>query len=124
MSNRKKNIFKLYQFIKEQHKMETITLSSFKFYKRIGEGAFGEVYLVKKEGKDKWFALKAIRKERVFGTNLYRYIQTEKDILSLISHPFIVKLRYAFQTETFLFLVMDFCEGGDLSKLLEKRKKF
>lgn len=109
MSNRKKNIFKLYQFIKEQHKIETITLSSFKFYKRIGEGAFGEVYLVKKEGKDKWFALKAIRKERVFGTNLYRYIQTEKDILSLINHPFIVKLRYAFQTETFLFLVMDFC---------------
>ena len=124
VSNRKKNIFKLYQFIKEQHKIETITLSSFKFYKRIGEGAFGEVYLVKKEGKDKWFALKAIRKERVFGTNLYRYIQTEKDILSLINHPFIVKLRYAFQTETFLFLVMDFCEGGDLSKLLEKRKKF
>lgn len=69
-------------------------------------------------------ALKAIRKERVFGTNLYRYIQTEKEILSLLNHPFIVKLRYAFQTETYLFLVMDYCEGGDLSKLLEKRKKF
>ena len=56
--------------------METITLSNFKFYKRIGEGAFGEVYLVKKDGNSKYFAMKAIRKERVFGTNLYRYIQT------------------------------------------------
>lgn len=88
----------MYQFIKEHQKVETITLSNFKFYKRIGEGAFGEVYLVKKDGKDKYMALKAIRKERVFGTNLYRYIQTEKEILSLLNHPFIVKLRYAFQT--------------------------
>ena len=114
----------MYQFIKDNHKVETITLSNFKFYKRIGEGAFGEVYLVKKDGKDKFYALKAIRKERVFGTSLYRYIQTEKEILSLIRHPFIVKLRFAFQTEVYLFLAMDFCEGGDLSKLLEKRKKF
>lgn len=78
LTSRQKNIFKLYQFMKEQSVTETITLASFKFYKRIGEGAFGEVYLVKKDGKDKFFALKAIRKERVFGTNLYRYIQTEK----------------------------------------------
>ena len=76
LTSRQKNIFKLYQFMKEQSVTETITLASFKFYKRIGEGAFGEVYLVKKDGKDKFFALKAIRKERVFGTNLYRYIQT------------------------------------------------
>jgi hypothetical protein len=41
LSIRKQNIFKMYQFIKEQHKVENITLSSFKFYKRIGEGAFG-----------------------------------------------------------------------------------
>ena len=98
LTSRQKNIYKMYQFIKEHHKMETITLSSFKFYKRIGEGAFGEVYLVKKDGKPKFYALKAIRKEKVFETNLYRYIQTEKDILSLLNHPFIVKLRYAFQT--------------------------
>jgi serine/threonine protein kinase len=104
--------------------METITLSSFKFYKKIGEGAFGEVYLVRREKQEHFLALKAIRKERVYGTNLYRYIQTEKDILSLLNHPFIVRLRYAFQTETYLFLAMDYCEGGDLSRLLEKRKKF
>jgi ABC-type phosphate/phosphonate transport system ATPase subunit len=41
LTSRQKNIFKLYQFIKEQHKVENITLGSFKFYKRIGEGAFG-----------------------------------------------------------------------------------
>lgn len=38
---RKKNIFKMYQFIRENQKVETVTLSSFKFFKKIGEGAFG-----------------------------------------------------------------------------------
>lgn len=73
---------------------------------------------MKKLKSEKLYALKAIRKEKIFGTNLYRYIQTEKDILSLISHPFIVRLFFAFQSETYLFLVMEFCEGGDLGKLL------
>lgn len=45
-------------------------------------------------------------------------------MLSLIKHPFIVKLHYAFQTEAYLFLVMDYCEGGDLGKYLEKNKSF
>lgn len=45
-------------------------------------------------------------------------------MLSLIRHPFIVQLHYAFQTEAHLFLVMEYCEGGDLGKFLEKKKKF
>lgn len=35
-----------------------------------------------------------------------------------------MKLHYAFQTEAYLFLVMDYCEGGDLGKYLEKNKNF
>lgn len=45
---RKKNIFKFYQVVRDHHKIETITLGAFKFYKKIGEGAFGQVYLVRK----------------------------------------------------------------------------
>lgn len=121
---RRQQILKLYTVIKECTVLEKVTLSTFKFYKKIGEGAFGEVYIVKREKSEKLYALKAIKKERVFGTSLYRYIQTEKDILSLINHPFIVRLHFAFQTESHLFLVMEYCPGGDLSKMLEKKKKF
>jgi protein-serine/threonine kinase len=52
-----------------------------------------------------------------------KYAQTEKDVLSIMSHPFIVRLNFAFQTETKLFLVMDFCPGGDLSNLLDAKRK-
>lgn len=79
---------------------------------------------MKKGKSDKLYALKAIKKQKILGTNIMRYIQTEKEVLSLIKHPFIVKLHYAFQTEAYLFLVMDYCEGGDLGKYLEKNKNF
>ena len=41
-----------------------------------------------------------------------------------MSHPFIVKLRFAFQTLDKLFLVSDYCPGGDLSQYLEIERIF
>lgn len=52
--------------------------------------------------------------------NILRYAMTERKILSTINHPFVVKLRYAFQTQEKLYLVMDYCPGGDLLMLIKK----
>lgn len=38
----------------------------------------------------------------------------ERNILEQVSSPFIVKLNYAFQTPKKLFLVLDYCPGGEL----------
>ena len=48
----------------------------------------------------------------------------ERDILAQISHPFIVKLHYAFQTEGKVYLVLDFLRGGDLFTRLSKEVMF
>jgi serine/threonine protein kinase len=58
------------------------------------------------------------------GQNLVRYAKTERDVLSYTKHNFIVNLNYAFQTKTKLFLILDFCAGGDLGKVLQKERKF
>jgi len=39
---------------------------------------------------------------------------TERDILQKASHPFVMKLHYSFQNKTTLYLIMDFCPGGEL----------
>ena len=44
--------------------------------------------------------------------------------MSVMDHPFIVRLRYAFQTQDKLFLILDYCPGGDLSQYLEIEKSF
>jgi serine/threonine protein kinase len=49
---------------------------------------------------------------------------TERNVLSITNHPFIVKLNYAFQTYDKLFLILDYCPGGDLSEHLAKEKRY
>lgn len=49
---------------------------------------------------------------------------TERNVLSVTNHPFIVKLNYAFQTYDKLFLILDYCPGGDLAEHLAKEKRF
>ena len=39
-------------------------------------------------------------------------------------HPFLVKLRFSFQTKHKLFLIMDYLEGGDIFEYLKKSNKF
>ena len=53
-----------------------------------------------------------------------KYAKTERNVMSGTNHPFIVKLQYAFQTSDKLFLLLEFCPGGDLGHVLQREKKF
>merc|ERR1712054_10233 len=55
--------------------------------------------------------------------NLLRYAVTERNVLSYIHHPYMVSLHYAFQTRTYLVLVLEFCPGGNLQALIEREKR-
>jgi len=62
--------------------------------------------------------MKALDKSKIAKNNLIKYARTERNVLTLTNHPFIVKLNYAFQTIDKLFLVLEFAPGGDLGELL------
>jgi len=49
-----------------------------------------------------------------------KYALTERNVLSITNHPFIVKLNYSFQSEDKLFLILDFAAAGDMGKLLQR----
>lgn len=66
--------------------------------------------------------MKVLSKDRVMTKNLQRYALTERNVMSVINHPFMVKLHFAFQSLTKLFLVMEYYPGGDLGKLITKRR--
>lgn len=68
--------------------------------------------------------MKVLTKAKILGHNLTRYALTERNVLSIQKHPFIVGLHYAFQTQEKLFLVLDYCPGGDLAEYLQLEKKF
>lgn len=48
----------------------------------------------------------------------------EKNVLLENKHPFLVRLKYSFQTEKKLYLVMEYCQGGELYTYLFNCKKF
>jgi len=103
---------------------EIVTPSSFVCLALLGKGSFGEVFLVQKINTEEKFAMKVLRKERIMGQNLLKYALAERNVLSLSHHPFIVKLNYAFQTSTKLFLILEYCPNGDLAKHLMLEKRF
>ncbi len=71
----------------------------------LGEGTYGQVYLVEDINSGNKYAMKKLDKDQVVENGMMRYTQTERNILAQIDHPFIVKLYYAFQTSKYFFLI-------------------
>ena len=59
-------------------------------------------------------AMKVLKKDHVVKRKQVEHTMTERRILENIQHPFIVSLRYAFQTSQKLYMVFDYFNGGEL----------
>ena len=61
------------------------------------------------------FAMKVIQKAKIVGSATdVRHTRTERDVLVRVDHPFLIKLYCAFETDERLYLVQEFCRGGEL----------
>ncbi|XP_076926326.1 serine/threonine-protein kinase AtPK2/AtPK19-like [Bidens hawaiensis] len=95
-------------------KVQSVGIEDFEIMKVVGQGAFGKVYQVRKKDNMEIYAMKVVRKDKIVEKNHAEYMKAERDILTKIDHPFIVQLRYSFQTKYRLYLVLDFVNGGHL----------
>uniref|UniRef100_A0A7S2KPB5 Protein kinase domain-containing protein n=1 Tax=Zooxanthella nutricula TaxID=1333877 RepID=A0A7S2KPB5_9DINO len=68
--------------------------------------------------------MKKIRKQVVVNRDQAEHTRTERMVLEAVSHPFIVALHYAFQTPKNLYLVLEFCNGGELFFHLSRVPRF
>jgi serine/threonine protein kinase len=105
-------------------KKDAISLDNFQIEKVLGKGAFGKVFLVTKKDTAQVFAMKALRKDMIEKRNQRMHTKTERQILGDVTSPFIVQLRFAFQTKDKLYMVMDFINGGELFFHLRKSGRF
>ena len=105
--------------ITKKKKEFIINFSSFEIIDKLGKGSFGNVYLVKPKfitnENNIFYAMKVINKKNLIQKRQLIYAITEFKILKMVNSPFITKLHYAFQTEENLYLIIDYCPGGDLS---------
>ena len=109
--NLNKNIDRL---IEDASEKKGITIDSFEILGLLGSGSFGKVCKVKLKQTNEIFAMKILNKKFLIKNKLLKYAITECNILKITKCPFIITLHYAFQTPENLYMVIDYCPGGDL----------
>lgn len=109
------------------HSPQRIREADFEFLQCIGKGTFGRVYLVRKrdDAAQRLLAMKVLKKSRI-GDSRRRaeYIITERKVLRSANHPFVARLRYAFQSASRLYLLTDFFGGGELLEHIRRLGRF
>nr|AML77123.1 putative LOV domain-containing protein [Alangium chinense] len=100
---------------------EKIGLNHFKPIRPLGCGDTGSVHLVELKGTGELYAMKAMDKSVMLSRNKVHRACIEREIISLLDHPFLPALYTSFQTSTHVCLITDFCPGGELFALLDKQ---
>ncbi|KAM8810024.1 cGMP-dependent protein kinase 1-like [Eudromia elegans] len=86
----------------------------------LGAGGFGRVELVR--WRQHLLALKRIRKDRVVQQRQQEHVRTERRVLARSRCPFVVGFWGSFRDRQYVYLLLEFCPGGELwSKLREVR---
>merc|ERR1711920_225443 len=101
-----------------KNRRKKVTVEHFYTVKIIGRGAFGEVRVVKKKDDGEVYAMKTMLKKEMIDKNQVEHIKAERDLLSAADNPWLVRLVYSFQDDMYLYLVMEYCGGGDLMTIL------
>ncbi|CEN60066.1 Putative Serine/threonine-protein kinase sck1 [Aspergillus calidoustus] len=101
--------------------------NDFQILKLIGKGTFGQVYQVKKKDTRRIYAMKVLSKKVIIQKKEVAHTLGERNILvrtAMAASPFIVGLKFSFQTPTDLYLVTDYMSGGELFWHLQKEGRF
>ena len=101
-----------------------IGVEDFELLKVIGRGSFGKVMMVRRHGEPKVYAMKILRKAAIVERNQVEHTRAEREILEEADHPFLMKLHFAFQTSSKLYLIMDMITGGELFFHLKNDRRF
>jgi len=93
----------------------------------LGTGTFGRVRLVKHRddpSETEPLALKCLKKSAIIKLKQIDHVKSEKKVLGIIDHPFIVNLKGHFQTPSHVYMLLDYACGGELFTLLRREGRF
>mmetsp|Transcript_9362 Transcript_9362/g.23614 ORF Transcript_9362/g.23614 Transcript_9362/m.23614 type:complete len:318 (-) Transcript_9362:407-1360(-) len=102
------------------------SVSDFDLVKVIGQGSFGKVFLV----RPRWtndatvYAMKVVKKDDVRRRNQMEHTKAERRIMAKITHPFVISLMFAFQSRDKLYMITEYCQGGELFFHLKRMRRF
>ncbi|KAF2836300.1 hypothetical protein M501DRAFT_940032 [Patellaria atrata CBS 101060] len=96
------------------------SIKDFEIIKPISKGAFGSVYLAKKKSTGDYFAIKVLKKADMIAKNQVLNVKAERAIMMWQGESdFVAKLYWTFSSKDFLYLVMEYLNGGDCASLIK-----
>ncbi|KAK5170558.1 cytochrome c oxidase subunit 1 [Saxophila tyrrhenica] len=112
------------------HSSKYLRKEDFDLVKTLGTGTFARVWLVKianrkKEDNNKVFALKILRKVDVIRLKQVEHVRNERNVLAAVAgHPFITTMVASFQDNDTLYMLLDYCPGGEVFSYLRRARRF
>ena len=96
------------------------SIKDFEIIKPISKGAFGSVYLSKKKATGDYFAIKVLKKADMVAKNQVTNVKAERAIMMWQGESdFVAKLYWTFSSKDYLYLVMEYLNGGDCASLVK-----
>ncbi|XP_047545986.1 cAMP-dependent protein kinase catalytic subunit alpha-like [Vanessa atalanta] len=92
--------------------------------KAIGNGAYGEVFLVRDKSTFTYHAMKVVAKEIVVERRHVKHLILEKKILQAVQFPFVLSLDNAFKDNLYLYFILPYVAGGELFTYIQKYGNF
>ena len=100
---------------------EKMTINNYTIIERIGVGSYGRIYKVKKNNKI--YVLKEIPINKNVDNEKLESVKNEAEILSSLNNKYIVKYFESFYLSQNIYIVMEYCEKGDLCTYMSERQK-
>lgn len=97
---------------------KSIQLNDLVKFRILGVGTFGKVWLVSHKKTGVPYALKMLSKREIIGHHQVEGVIREKNIMSSISHPFVVNLVSTFQDDRSIYMLIELVQGGELFSVI------
>ncbi|KAI5295842.1 hypothetical protein KEM52_000049 [Ascosphaera acerosa] len=96
------------------------SIKDFEIIKPISKGAFGSVFLSRKKATGEYFAIKVLKKADMVAKNQITNVKAERAIMMWQGESeFVAKLYWTFSSKEYLYLVMEYLNGGDCASLIK-----
>ncbi|XP_050672693.1 cAMP-dependent protein kinase catalytic subunit alpha-like [Leptidea sinapis] len=86
----------------------------------LGQGSFGQVFLVRNKSTLDYYAMKALEKEEIIKKNNVKQLLQEKKILESVKFPFLLNLDFFSKDNLYVYLITSYESGGELFNVIKK----
>ena len=107
----------------EKTRLKKVDFEDYIVKQTIGVSSFGRVKLILHKKENKYYALKIFKKAEVLKLKQVDHVLSEVGILNMIEHPFLINFLGISQNNRFMYIVMEYVQGGELFDRIQKTHK-